>query len=117
MKHMAWLWVIFLVACSPVRPRGDIGLIAPDPVAVSLVRLSDEPVMARVCFPDNRVDVFSDEPIVREAMNAALAKAPGATALVDMVIEDDTGCTTVSGYPVKLEQGAQKSAIENAIPR
>jgi len=117
MKRMALLLVIFLAACSPVRPRGDIGFIAPDPVSVSMARLSDEPVKATVCFPDKRVDVFSNEPIVQQAMNAALAKAPGATALADMVIEDDTGCTTVSGYPVKLEQGTQKSAIKNGQPQ
>jgi hypothetical protein len=107
MRYIACLLLLVLAACSPVRPRGDFALIAAEPLPVNMQRLGAERVTATQCFPDNRVDVFSDEPIVREAMDAALAKAPGATALADMRIEDDTGCVTVSGYPEKVEQFSQ----------
>jgi hypothetical protein len=103
MKPLTLVFVLVLAACSPVRPRGDVALIAPEQIPVSVVRLSDERVTATACFPDNRVDVFSDEPIVREALDAALAQTPGATALADAEIADDTGCTTVSGYAVRFE--------------
>lgn len=107
MRYAACLLLLVLVACSPIRPRGDFALLAPDPLPGNTQRLSAERVTATQCFPDNRVDVFSDEPIIREAMDAALAKVPGATALAEMKIEDDTGCVTVSGYPEKFEQLSQ----------
>jgi hypothetical protein len=109
MNRLIILFAVLLAACSPVRPRGDIALIAPESVPAEFVRLGDERVTAKACFPDNRVDVFSDEPIVREALDAALAKAPGATALADMTVEDETACVIVSGYPVRLASGAESS--------
>jgi hypothetical protein len=111
MKHQNWISIILLLCsgCATTADRFSVISTRNDP---SLANLSDTKVVSgESCRRDVLFIPISGRSSLGDAVDAALAKSPDATALTDTKVQNETLFTLVYNYHCVAVEGHPRGGV------